>query len=94
MSPHIEKLRESLQELRAELHSLDTLDAESRQLLEATQQELDDALRRDTPGTIETIEHQTIAEQLHQAVENFGESHPALSRIVGNIVDVLAQIGI
>jgi hypothetical protein len=88
---HIAKLKTTLEELQEELHAIDHLDPQTRQLLEEAKAEVDDALHRDDP---ESIENESIIGRLEEVGRDFDQSHPTLSRIVGNLIDVLGQMGI
>jgi hypothetical protein len=91
MSEHIDKLRAMLEELQAELHGIESLDPQTREMLEGAKDELEHALHREETDTLES---HSLIERLQTAGEDFNESHPALSRIVGNLIDVLGQMGI
>ena len=91
MPDRIEKLRATLAELHEELHELETLDAESRQLLEDAAEELHAAL---DPLDETPLEHASIADRFKRATGKFDHEHPTLSRIVGNMIDALGQMGI
>jgi hypothetical protein len=91
MNEHIGKLRATLEELQEELHSIESLDPQTRELLEGAKIEVERALHRDET---ESLERHSVIDRLQTAGENFDESHPALSRIVGNLIDVLGQMGI
>jgi chromosome segregation ATPase len=91
MTENIAKLRATLDELKQELHSLDTLDHDTRNGLEDMMREIEAALHQPKGGK---LEHHTMAQRLQEAAQSFEESHPTLSRIVGNIVDGLGQMGI
>jgi len=91
MPERIERLHETLAELRGELRELDSLDEPTRQLLEGAADELHKAL---DPHDETELEHQSLSERFRQSTERFEESHPTLARIVGNMIDALGQIGI
>ena len=38
--------------------------------------------------------YRTLSERLREATQRFDQSHPTLSRVVGNLLDVLGQMGI
>ncbi len=91
MSENVQRLRSTLQELHDELDAIDALDPQVRKLLEDAKDEMEAALMREEP---ESLEHQTLVEQLDGIGRQFDESHPALAKIVGNLIDVLGQMGI
>jgi len=91
MSEHIDKLRATLEELQDELHEIETLDPQTREMLEEAKVELEHALHREET---ETLESHSLIDRLQTAGEDFSESHPGLSRVVGNLIDVLGQMGI
>ncbi len=91
MTMHIDKLRSTLDELQEELHAIEQLDPQTRKLLAEAKSELDAALQRDDP---ESIEKESLVERLEGVGRDFDQSHPTLSRIVGNLIDVLGQMGI
>ncbi len=90
MPERIEKLRETVTELEAELASLSELDEQTRALLEEAVTELQATLTKKP----EDIEHHSLTEQLQEAAEAFQTSHPTLFGIVKRTVDALAQMGI
>ena len=90
--PHrIKKLRETLRELEGELDRIDTLDEESRRLLQTASAEIEEALHKNDQ---EQIEPATWTDSLYDLSSSFEQSHPTLSRIVGNVASALAQLGI
>lgn len=91
MPERIEKLREIVKELEAELDSLDPLDAESRQVLEEALSELRTALgQKDTSS----LHSESLLQRLRDAEEHFQVSHPNISGLVLRMIDGLAQLGI
>jgi ABC-type transporter Mla subunit MlaD len=93
MTHRIEKLRETLRDLEAELDQVDTLDPQSRELLVSAAAEIHQALAKGEKHD-EAIEHQSFTDRLMSATQSFEDSHPTLSRLVGNVVNALAQLGI
>jgi hypothetical protein len=91
MNAHIQNLKNTLDELQEELHAIEHLDPQTRTLLEEAKAEVDSALQRDDP---ESIRKESLVEQLEKVGQDFNKSHPTLSRIVGNLIDVLGQMGI
>ena len=96
--PHrIENLRETLHELEAELANVERLDDESRRLLETAAAEIQEALHKEEPAeavTSATDASSTWTDKLYNVASDFEESHPTLSRVVGNVASALAQLGI
>ena len=96
--PHrIENLRATLQELEAELANVGELDDESRQLLETAAAEIQEALHKDQPEEAvnsATDASSTWTDKLYDVASDFEQSHPTLSRLVGNVASALAQLGI
>jgi septal ring factor EnvC (AmiA/AmiB activator) len=87
----IEKLRATVSELEQELRALPTVDAEARSVLEEVVREIRAALRDSERG--ESQRRSPIA-GLKDSVEKFEGSHPALTGILGRLIDGLAQLGI
>jgi hypothetical protein len=100
--PHrIEDLRATLRELEAELTGLETLDAESRELLETAAAEIQEALAKAEPAADSASDpnaasgaSETWTDKLYGLASDFEQSHPTLSRLVGNVASALAQLGI
>lgn len=91
MPERIEKLKEIVQELEAELESLETVDAESRALLEEALKDLRTALgKTDT----ESLHAESMIERLRTTEEGFQVSHPTISGLVMRTINALAQLGI
>ncbi|EAQ81888.1 MULTISPECIES: DUF4404 family protein [Blastopirellula] len=86
-----EQLRLKLQELQAELREIDEIDGETRRLLEGAMEEIHEALRHDNT---EALQHPSLVDNLNRATQDFETSHPGLTRIVGNMVDILGNAGI
>jgi len=91
MTDNLEKLHATLNELKQELQSLDTIDSETRQSLENVMQEIDSSLHQ---SNATEMEPHTMVERLREATQGFENSHPTLFGIVSKIIDGLGQIGI
>ncbi|PQO47263.1 DUF4404 family protein [Blastopirellula marina] len=86
-----EQLRLKLQELQAELREVEEIDGETRKLLEGAMEEIHDALNHDNS---EALTHPSLVDNLNKATQDFETSHPGLTRIIGNMVDILGNAGI
>lgn len=91
MSEHIERLKAIVKELEAELESLDVVDADSQQVLEAALAELRTALGKREPTALAS---DSLAERLRAAEERFQVSHPTIAGLVLRMIDALGQLGI
>lgn len=91
MPERIDKLRAALDELEQELAALDSIDPETRAVLEEAAREIHAALAKENAHE---IEQQSLTQRLKNSVESFETSHPTLSRVVGRMIDVLGQMGI
>ena len=82
-----ERLKKSLDELREELNS-ESLDDESREMLETLAEELEDVLHPEKEtGT-------PFGRQVRSRISRFEARHPALARILEDVVDTLSAMGI
>ncbi len=89
MEEKIAQLRATLSELHEELKDIDQLDDQTREMLTNTANELDEVL-----GEEASEQRQTLSQQLSDVAQEFEDSHPQLTRLLGSIVDALAQLGI
>ena len=85
--------------MRAELEA--TLSKLHDQLNDVTDLDEGDAeqLRRSVAEIQATLDRQdvssfSLAQRLHERVQEFGDSHPVLTREVGRVADLLGQMGI
>jgi len=83
-----ERLRQTLNELRAELADSDTGDAETRERVQAAADELEAWLERaeEPEGG--------LRDRMREAVTRFEEEHPTLASTVQRVVDALSDLGI
>ena len=91
MPERIVKLRSLLEELEQELQAVESLDDESRSLLQETAGEIQAALQAES---VEQMEHHSVSSSLTDSVADFKSSHPTLYAVVHRMVDVLGQMGI
>ncbi|MFO7286362.1 MAG: DUF4404 family protein [Gammaproteobacteria bacterium] len=84
-----ENLKRQLERLRAELSDASELDADTRAALEALASDIERTLE----GDIEA-EHHSMRERFEDATLRFETEHPRLARVLGEIADALAKIGV
>ena len=91
MPQRIAKLQATIEELQLELASLETVDSETRAVLEDAVAEIHAALHKEEH--VELGEPSLIA-KLRDSAEKFEASHHTLSGIVSRTIDALGQMGI
>jgi chromosome segregation ATPase len=91
MSEHLDRLRATVTELEAELHALETVDDDTRQVLQQAMHEIRTALHEE-----EAAERQrnSLTERLQDAAHEFEGSHPTLAGLLTRLIDGLGQMGI
>ena len=89
MTPKAAELERRLSELHAELERTQSVDPESRELLEHVRRDIETVLERsDEPG------RRSLRGRLEAAIEHFETSHPVLTATMGRVMDQLANLGI
>jgi hypothetical protein len=84
-------LREMLEKLHAELKRTGgSIDDRSREMLRAVM----DDIRAILEPSADEAHPESLGQRLREAVDEFEESHPALTEAVGRVVDALAKMGI
>ena len=87
-----EQLHERLKQLHAELRKVSAVDEESRALLQKLEDDIQAVL------AIDPIEHprryRRFGEGLRESIERLEASHPDLALTMGQLADMLANIGI
>ena len=83
-------LREMLEQLHTELQQAGSVDERSRDLLRDVMADIHKVLE---PSSAEA-HPESLVSRLREAVDEFEESHPALTEAVGRVVDALAKMGI
>jgi phage shock protein A len=97
MSEAREKLKATVDELHAELDSMDSVDDEVQGLLETAVENIHQVLQRHEAGDADdaTAEQQSsIVGQLSEAARHYEGRHPTLSGILGSMIDTLSNMGI
>jgi hypothetical protein len=91
MTEPIDNLKATVAELEAELQSIETLDAETRAVLEQAVLDILAALHKAAPGERPP---QSVVDRLHAAAQEFEETHPTVTGILSRLIDGLGQMGI
>ena len=87
-----QRLRELLEELHGELEQDQSVGEEPRDLLQTVMGDIRDRLDRgsDEPSDWPT----SFGDRLRESLEQFGESHPTVTKTVGRVLDALSNMGI
>jgi hypothetical protein len=83
-----ERLQEHLEQLRSELASTEELDSDTRALLEETAGDIEHALHEDS------LRPSSFTGRLEAAALDFEADHPALARVLREVADALAKLGV
>ncbi|MBN1239037.1 MAG: DUF4404 family protein [Gammaproteobacteria bacterium] len=81
-----ETLRQHLDQLHAELSSTQTLDADTRSMLEE--------VARDIEQVLEGGSDDTVRGRIEGAAVRFEAEHPSFARLLSEVTDTLAKIGL
>lgn len=84
-----EDLKRQLDRLRAELDDAPELDADTRSTLEALASDIERTLDEQADA-----EPHTVRERFQDATLRFEAEHPRFARVLGEITDALAKIGV
>jgi hypothetical protein len=84
-----ETLKQNLDQLHAELRTARTLDPETRAMLEAVANDIEQALEGSAAD-----DAQTVRERIDTAAVRFEAEHPQFARILSEVTDALAKIGV
>lgn len=88
---NIERLRAAVDHLEVELGGVDSLDDETRALLETVGADIQSMLAKSNPPP---AAHESLLERLSESVEVFEVAHPRLAAAVRQLMDGLSQLGI
>ncbi len=87
-----ENLRESLRDLDAEIEQIDTVDDETRVILQDLAQDIQTLLAR--TASPDTVEDHPLHERLSNSITYFEITHPRLSASISRVLDALVQLGL
>lgn len=87
-----QQLHERLKQLHTELQQIDSLDDDSRAMLQKLEGDIQ-ALLNASEGERPHL-YQGFGERLREGIERFEASHPNLALTMGQLADMLAKIGI
>lgn len=88
-----QQLREALGALHQELESSEQIEAEDREALVQAMQEIYEALSRaDTEN--DPVEGGPLSRRITSMIEDFEVSHPKFAKILSNVSESLANLGI
>ena len=95
MSETSERLRQALNQLHAELESIDRVDPEVEGLLREAVDDIHAAMASSTEETPpDQPADESIGQRLSEVARHFEESHPTFAGTLGKLVDLLGQMGI
>ena len=83
-------LQQKLSELHAAIDSVQDVDEEARQLLTHVQQDIQRLLERSSDAEA----HDSLVERLGESIKQFEITHPELTWSMGQLIDLLARLGI
>lgn len=86
-----EKLRQLIGALHRELSAAESIDAESRVLLEQLSGDIEHLVSTEA---LSPKHRETATAQLEDAALKFETEHPKLSMVLGEIMDALGKLGI
>jgi hypothetical protein len=93
-TPQEEKpdIRDLLKRLNEELGRTQSVDQETRELLESLKRETQALIDRPNDGP--PPEYESLGQGLRAALERFEGSHPTLAWVMGRVIDTLSGLGI
>jgi len=96
MSDLKNRLRETLNELHAELENVEEVDPEMRGMLLGAAQEIDEKIQPTETDATDSpaAEDQPLDDRLADAARHFEVTHPTLSGIISRLANGLSQLGI
>jgi seryl-tRNA synthetase len=87
-----EQLRKRIQELLGELEQIEAVDQGARDRLADVLREIRQAVEESSEESSD--ERESLLERLNEATQQFKESHPTLTAMVGRVADSLSNLGI
>jgi len=85
-------LHEKLQQLHIELHHIESVEESNREILQQLKEDIQALLEH--TGDPEAPQYERLEERLREGIEQLEASHPRVTMFMGQIVDMLARIGI
>ena len=85
-------LQERLQRLHAELQQVESVDPRGRKALEQLSADIHELL--EGSGEHERHKYNKLGDRLRDSVEHFETSHPKVTMLMGQVIDMLAKMGI
>ncbi len=89
---HKQDLHERLRELHGELRRVELVDAGEREALTALMADIQALLEKG--GGHDVTGYTRLRQRLKESTEQFEASHPTLTLLMGETVDLLAKMGI
>lgn len=83
-----QELQSRLTELRREIDGAGSLDSEARERLEHVADEIERALDDNEP------DYESVRERVEDAMLSFEAEHPRFARLLSEVTDTLAKLGI
>lgn len=85
-----EKIRQSLEQLHAELEQTQSIDPATRELLEHLRKDIQAALQDPSPAS--PRRYNALSQRLTAALKQLEEAHPNLVLTIGQVLDHFAQV--
>jgi Domain of unknown function (DUF4404) len=87
-----QELDEKLQQLHSQLQEIELVDENKRQTLEQLMVDIQESLEEEDGK--ETHKYKRLGEGLRESVVQFEATHPTATMLMGQTIDILAQMGI
>lgn len=87
-----QQLHKRLEELHTELQQVDSVDASERETLQTLRSDIQELLAQKESAS--SHQYKSLAERLREDIEKLEASHPQATMLMGQVVDLLAKIGI
>ena len=95
MSEGRKKLKATVDQLHAELGSMENVDEEIHQMLQGAMEDIHLILDQDKQTAADGgRQHASVVERLSEAAQHYEDQHPTLSGILGSMIDTLSNMGI
>ncbi|MEN3333622.1 MAG: hypothetical protein V7641_2987 [Blastocatellia bacterium] len=87
-----QQLHKRLEELHAELQQVDSVDVGERETLQKLTGDIQELLAQKEGAA--SHHYKSLAERMQEDIEKLEASHPQAAMLMGQVVDLLAKIGI